>query len=78
MECIVTGIVATIAVMALSSAMFAWPSEKMMFRIPMAVGSLALLAPGAMSDIIGLGLVVASFILAKKVSSKSTVRTDAE
>lgn len=70
-EFAVTAVVAVIALIGLSCAMYGMPSRKSIYRIVMGIGSLILLAPGNISDFIGLVLICVSYFWAKKDSTRT-------
>lgn len=67
-EVILTTVIATIAIAALTGAMYAMPSKNKVVRLLLGVGALILLTPGSITDVVGVVMVIAAmgYSLAEK------------
>lgn len=73
LEVIQTAVVAIIALMGLSAAMYGMPSRKALPRIMMAAAAIIILAPGNLSDIIGIVILVVGFLIARANSENTKI-----
>ena len=67
LEIIQTAVIATLAIAALSAAMYGMPSSRKLPRIILGISAFVLLSPGMVSDLAGLGLLSAGYLLARKM-----------
>ena len=67
LEIIQTAAIATLAIAALSAAMYGMPSSRKLPRIIMGISAFVLLSPGMISDLAGLGLLGVGYLLARKM-----------
>ena len=60
--------VAVIGLMGLSAALFGMPSRNLSPRLMMGVAAIVTLAPGNLSDIIGVAIMIAGYLLARNMN----------